>query len=160
MAKSCEAAVLALRIFVLLITSSVGVLGVRRADFMNSSKAADNYRDKVTGLIVFGDSTVDVGNNNYLLTVVKSNFEPYGRTFQGNQATGRFCDGKLSIDLIGELVFPPRIKYEVSSIFSFAERVKFTSLSWNCQRQCQNASTNSTKISSCESDSTCTSHCS
>ncbi|KAG0627926.1 hypothetical protein M758_2G238800 [Ceratodon purpureus] len=107
MAKSCGAAVLLLRTFVLLITSSVGALGMRRAVFMNSSKASVNYRNYATGVIIFGDSTVDAGNNNYLLTVVKSNFEPYGRSFQGNEPTGRFCDGKLAVDLIAEKIGYP-----------------------------------------------------
>lgn len=103
MAKSCGVAVLVLHMFVLLIVSSVGVLGLRRVDLMNgSSKAAVSYRDYISGLVVFGDSTVDAGNNNYLVTVVKSNFEPYGRIFEGNAATGRFCDGKLAIDIIGK----------------------------------------------------------
>ena len=131
MAKSCGAAVLLLRTFVLLITSSVGALGMRRAVFMNSSKASVNYRNYATGVIIFGDSTVDAGNNNYLLTVVKSNFEPYGRSFQGNEPTGRFCDGKLAVDLIGKLdVLTPLhantsrfiSKFEVYSKFhNFAE---------------------------------------
>ena len=32
-------------------------------------------------LFLFGDSGSDVGNNNDLLTFIKSNFPPYGRNF-------------------------------------------------------------------------------
>ncbi|KAG6495044.1 hypothetical protein ZIOFF_042835 [Zingiber officinale] len=53
----------------------------------------------VPGVIIFGDSTVDVGNNNNLLTLVKANFPPYGRDFLDHSPTGRFSNGKLAIDL-------------------------------------------------------------
>ncbi|KAL6598079.1 hypothetical protein ACP70R_046500 [Stipagrostis hirtigluma subsp. patula] len=57
---------------------------------------------KVSAIIVFGDSTVDPGNNNYLPTVIKSNFPPYGRDFDGGVATGRFSNGRLVTDFISE----------------------------------------------------------
>ncbi|CAA7409777.1 unnamed protein product [Spirodela intermedia] len=50
---------------------------------------------KVTAVIVFGDSSVDAGNNNAILTIARSNFPPYGRDFAGGKATGRFCNGRL-----------------------------------------------------------------
>ena len=55
----------------------------------------------VPGLMIFGDSVVDVGNNNYLYTVVKANFPPYGRDFVTHKPTGRFCNGKLATDFTG-----------------------------------------------------------
>jgi hypothetical protein len=58
---------------------------------------------KVSALIVFGDSTVDPGNNNNLSTIFKSNFLPYGRDFAtGQMPTGRFTDGRLTTDFIGK----------------------------------------------------------
>ncbi|KAG8058851.1 hypothetical protein GUJ93_ZPchr0002g23122 [Zizania palustris] len=59
-------------------------------------------RARVTALIVFGDSTVDAGNNNAVPTVVRSNFAPYGRDFPGHRATGRFCNGRLATDFYSE----------------------------------------------------------
>uniref|UniRef100_J3LCK6 GDSL esterase/lipase n=1 Tax=Oryza brachyantha TaxID=4533 RepID=J3LCK6_ORYBR len=59
-------------------------------------------RARVTALIVFGDSTVDTGNNNAVPTVVRSNFPPYGRDFPGRRATGRFCNGRLATDFYSE----------------------------------------------------------
>jgi hypothetical protein len=56
---------------------------------------------KVPALIAFGDSIVDTGNNNHLLTVVRANFPPYGKDFPGHRATGRFCDGKIAVDFLG-----------------------------------------------------------
>ncbi|XVF35929.1 hypothetical protein REPUB_Repub19eG0014100 [Reevesia pubescens] len=55
-----------------------------------------------TGLIAFGDSILDTGNNDNLLTLAKCNFPPYGRDFPGGKATGRFRNGKVFSDLIAE----------------------------------------------------------
>ena len=56
----------------------------------------------VPAVIVFGDSTVDTGNNNVIGTVLKSNFPPYGRDFEGGVATGRFTNGRLVTDFMSE----------------------------------------------------------
>jgi hypothetical protein len=53
---------------------------------------------KVPAVIVFGDSSVDSGNNNQIPTIAKSNFEPYGRDFLGGRPTGRFSNGRISPD--------------------------------------------------------------
>ncbi|KAI3496899.1 hypothetical protein L1887_39277 [Cichorium endivia] len=57
---------------------------------------------KVSSIIVFGDSTVDAGNNNHVATVLRSNFQPYGRDFYGSMPTGRFCNGRIATDFISE----------------------------------------------------------
>ncbi|XLR37385.1 hypothetical protein S83_022045 [Arachis hypogaea] len=56
----------------------------------------------VPAVIVFGDSTVDSGNNNMIATVLKSNFRPYGRDFEGGQPTGRFSNGRVPPDFLAE----------------------------------------------------------
>ncbi|KAG2682314.1 hypothetical protein I3760_11G185900 [Carya illinoinensis] len=59
-------------------------------------------------VFIFGDSLVDVGNNNYLKkTVVKGNFLPYGIDYPGRKPTGRFCNGKNVADFIAERVGLP-----------------------------------------------------
>jgi hypothetical protein len=45
---------------------------------------------------------VDVGNNNYLGTVLKADFLPYGRDFDTREPTGRFSNGRISIDFTGK----------------------------------------------------------
>jgi len=60
----------------------------------------------VVSLILFGDSTTDAGNNNFLDTIAKSNFPPYGRDFDTKSATGRFTDGRLVGDFVGTLSSP------------------------------------------------------
>ncbi|KAL4621426.1 hypothetical protein ACB092_06G226800 [Castanea dentata] len=57
---------------------------------------------KVPAIIVFGDSTVDAGNNNVVPTLLKSNFRPYGRDFPGGGPTGRFSNGRIPPDFISE----------------------------------------------------------
>ncbi|KAM7255619.1 hypothetical protein ACFE04_008517 [Oxalis oulophora] len=56
----------------------------------------------VPAIITFGDSVVDVGNNDYLPTLFKANYPPYGRDFVNHKATGRFCNGKLATDITAE----------------------------------------------------------
>ncbi|CAI8612964.1 unnamed protein product [Vicia faba] len=53
-------------------------------------------------LIAFGDSVLDTGNNNYIPTIVKSDFKPYGKDFIGGKATGRFSNGKIPSDFFAE----------------------------------------------------------
>ncbi|CAL0305876.1 unnamed protein product [Lupinus luteus] len=56
----------------------------------------------VPALIAFGDSIVDPGNNNNIKTLVKCNFSPYGKDFEGGIPSGRFCNGKIPTDLLAE----------------------------------------------------------
>lgn len=53
-------------------------------------------------MYVFGDSLVDVGNNNYLsFSLLKADFPHNGIDYPGHKATGRFCNGKNSADFLG-----------------------------------------------------------
>ncbi|CAM6030435.1 unnamed protein product [Sphagnum balticum] len=66
----------------------------------------------MSGIISFGDSTVDTGNNNYFVNLGKADFPPYGRDFPGGVATGRFCNGKLVADYIADAMgFPYSLPY-------------------------------------------------
>lgn len=50
---------------------------------------------------VFGDSLVDVGNNNYVpLALAKANLPPNGIDFPTGRPTGRFCNGKTTADIL------------------------------------------------------------
>ncbi|KAG2692829.1 hypothetical protein I3843_08G068100 [Carya illinoinensis] len=69
--------------------------------FYNSKTAIQlPPNETIPAVIAFGDSIVDPGNNNYLRTVVKCNFPPYGQDFKGKVPTGRFGNGKVPSDLI------------------------------------------------------------
>ncbi|KAF3451402.1 hypothetical protein FNV43_RR07497 [Rhamnella rubrinervis] len=62
-------------------------------------------KNNVTCILVFGDSSVDPGNNNVLHTNMKGNFLPYGMDFFGGRPTGRFSDGRLATDFIADAIF-------------------------------------------------------
>ncbi len=60
----------------------------------------------VPGYFVLGDSTLDVGENNYLPNAYHANFPPYGETFF-HRPTGRFSNGRNVGDFIGKWgIFP------------------------------------------------------
>ncbi|XP_028797123.1 GDSL esterase/lipase EXL3-like [Neltuma alba] len=57
--------------------------------------------ETIPAVIVFGDSIVDAGNNNFITTLVKCNFLPYGKDFgTGDLPTGRFSNGLVPSDII------------------------------------------------------------
>ncbi|KAK9050614.1 hypothetical protein SSX86_030416 [Deinandra increscens subsp. villosa] len=56
----------------------------------------------VSAVLVFGDSFVDQGNNNYVNTIAKGNYSPYGKDFLGGKPTGRFSNGKTLPDFLAE----------------------------------------------------------
>ncbi|KAL6574049.1 hypothetical protein OROHE_001591 [Orobanche hederae] len=56
--------------------------------------------NSIPALFIFGDSTVDSGNNNYIKTIARSNFPPYGKDFPNHIPTGRFTNGKLVTDFL------------------------------------------------------------
>ncbi|XP_051128845.1 GDSL esterase/lipase At5g45960-like [Andrographis paniculata] len=58
----------------------------------------------VPAILVFGDSTADSGNNNYIGTAFKGNFSPYGKDFVNQTATGRFSNGRLANDYIAKYI--------------------------------------------------------
>ncbi|GMQ02209.1 hypothetical protein CsSME_00048551 [Camellia sinensis var. sinensis] len=69
------------------------------ADFMASAS--------FPALFVFGDSTVDAGNNNKIERGITANFYPYGVDYN-NQSTGRFTNGLTAADFMD---VPPRPAY-------------------------------------------------
>ncbi|KAK9091972.1 hypothetical protein Syun_026883 [Stephania yunnanensis] len=86
---------------------------------------------KVPAIIVFGDSTVDAGNNNQVPTLVRSDFAPYGRDFEGGKPTGRFSNGRLVTDFVSEAFglkpFVPAYLDPGYGIEDFATGVTFAS---------------------------------
>lgn len=60
------------------------------------------WNNSVSAMFVFGDSTVDPGNNNFISTAFRSNFHPYGQDFENQTPTGRFTNGRLTTDFIGK----------------------------------------------------------
>ncbi|CAK7328521.1 unnamed protein product [Dovyalis caffra] len=59
---------------------------------------------QVPCFFIFGDSLVDNGNNNNLATAAKANYRPFGIDFSNETTTGRFTNGRTTVDIIGELL--------------------------------------------------------
>lgn len=49
---------------------------------------------------VFGDSLVEVGNNNYITSLSKANYMPNGIDF--GMPTGRYTNGRTIVDILGK----------------------------------------------------------
>ncbi|KAL6961927.1 hypothetical protein U1Q18_036887 [Sarracenia purpurea var. burkii] len=61
---------------------------------------------RVPCLFIFGDSLVDNGNNNGILTLSRANYRPYGIDFPLG-TTGRFTNGRTYVDALAQLLgFP------------------------------------------------------
>lgn len=56
---------------------------------------------QVPCFFIFGDSLADNGNNNPLATLAKVNYSPYGIDYPGGLPTGRFTNGKTTVDILG-----------------------------------------------------------
>ncbi|XP_057485605.1 GDSL esterase/lipase At4g16230-like isoform X2 [Actinidia eriantha] len=54
---------------------------------------------KVPAIFVFGDSLVDVGNNNYIVSISQYNQNPNGIDF--GKPTGRYTNGRTIVDILG-----------------------------------------------------------
>lgn len=64
------------------------------------SKLNSNEGSKFPAMFVFGDSLLDAGNNNDLLTLAKANYFPNGIDFSMG-TTGRYCNGATLVDHLG-----------------------------------------------------------
>ncbi|KAE9595302.1 putative triacylglycerol lipase [Lupinus albus] len=92
---------------------------------------ANSTESLVATLYVFGDSSVDAGNNNNINKFAKANRYPYGIDFN-NKSTGRFTNGKTFADIIainlGLPLPPPYLgvseseRYKVATGFNYASR--------------------------------------
>lgn len=65
------------------------------------AKAQQTY--KPPAVFIFGDSLSDPGNNNYIRTLSRANNPPNGIDFPGGYPTGRYSNGRTTVDIIGKL---------------------------------------------------------
>ncbi|KAI3940559.1 hypothetical protein MKW92_036167 [Papaver armeniacum] len=79
----------------------------------------------VPAVIVFGDSLVDVGNNNHLeLSILKSNYPHNGIDYPERKATGRYSNGKNAADFFSENLGLTKTAPPYLSIKSAPNKVK------------------------------------
>ena len=79
-----------------LAAAAAAILAVLGAAAVRPAGAAP----QVPCYFIFGDSLVDNGNNNYLMTTARADSPPYGIDFPTHRATGRFSNGKNIPDII------------------------------------------------------------
>ncbi|KAK4750622.1 hypothetical protein SAY87_004104 [Trapa incisa] len=102
--------------------------------FLIGLRCSGTAAQLVPAIFVFGDSLVDVGNNNHLhLSLAKADFPHNGVDFPGKRATGRFSNGKNAADFLAEKVglptSPPYLSLVSgnSNVPSFLTGVSFAS---------------------------------
>ncbi|KAK4341861.1 hypothetical protein RND71_037677 [Anisodus tanguticus] len=82
----------------------------------------------VPAAYMFGDSLIDVGNNNYFVSIIKANFPYNGVDYPGGKPTGRFCNGKNTADFLAEkLGIPTPPPYLADKNNQFPKGVSFAS---------------------------------
>ena len=87
---SCVSNWMRLKCVTIILFSSIGIVFHAYAD------------TSVPAIYVFGDSTADVGTNNYLAECgAKANMAHHGIDFPGSMPTGRFSNGYNTIDFLG-----------------------------------------------------------
>ncbi|KAJ8764686.1 hypothetical protein K2173_007774 [Erythroxylum novogranatense] len=96
-----------LRNFILVVLSSQAALFSWSC---NCKATVEVKPEKHVALFIFGDSYVDVGNNNFINTTVdqQANFWPYGQT-HFDSPTGRYSDGRVMSDFVAQYANLPLI---------------------------------------------------
>ncbi|XP_057805910.1 GDSL esterase/lipase At5g55050-like [Salvia miltiorrhiza] len=78
-------------------------------------------------VFILGDSTADVGTNNYIASTLKANFPHNGVDFPKRQATGRFSNGFNSADELAKLfelkMSPPPFLYLLTLGSGFQQHI-------------------------------------
>ncbi|KAL2250987.1 UNVERIFIED_CONTAM: GDSL esterase/lipase 5 [Sesamum indicum] len=84
---------------------------------------------KHTAFFIFGDSSVDPGNNNYIDTIPenRANHKPYGQNGFFKDPTGRFSDGRIIVDFIAEYAKLPLIPPFLEPSADYSHGVNFAS---------------------------------
>jgi hypothetical protein len=86
-------------------SSSVKVFWIIIVIFLyhNVAETTQPRNETTPAVFTLGDSILDTGNNDYIISITKSDFPPYGRDFMGGRPTGRFSNGRVPSDFIGKL---------------------------------------------------------
>ncbi|XP_027065772.2 GDSL esterase/lipase 5 [Coffea arabica] len=92
-------------------------------------KASGGSAERSSAFFIFGDSTVDPGNNNYIKTTPENqaNYKPYGQNGFFKEPTGRFSDGRIIVDYIAEYAKLPIIPPYLQPSADYSHGVNFAS---------------------------------
>ncbi|KAI5080741.1 hypothetical protein GOP47_0003924 [Adiantum capillus-veneris] len=107
--QSCRSTMTLVRVVIVLLSAGALLLNISTVPHSVGATGSGGEFKPFPAYFIFGDSLVDVGNNNYITTVAKASSLPFGIDFpQG--PTGRFSNGKTVTDVLCELVslpYPP-----------------------------------------------------
>uniref|UniRef100_A0A0D9XYE7 GDSL esterase/lipase n=1 Tax=Leersia perrieri TaxID=77586 RepID=A0A0D9XYE7_9ORYZ len=95
-----------------------------------ASAAAQKQKQMVPCMYIFGDSLVDSGNNNNIMSLARANYRPYGVDFAGGAPPGRFTNGLTVVDFLADMLGfrPPLIPaYAMAQPGDFARGLNFAS---------------------------------
>ncbi|TXG70606.1 hypothetical protein EZV62_005541 [Acer yangbiense] len=82
--------------------SGVPPFNVTQKSLVKFLKLRDTVKFKVPALYVFGDSTVDSGNNDFFQPQsINAKYSPYGVDFGDGKPNGRYTNGRTEADFIG-----------------------------------------------------------
>ncbi|XP_061364602.1 GDSL esterase/lipase 5-like [Gastrolobium bilobum] len=97
--------------------------------FSTSQSLINETRTTTKAFFIFGDSTVDSGNNNYIDTIPenKADYKPYGQNGFLQEPTGRFSDGRVIIDFIAEYAKLPLLPPFLEPFADYSKGVNFAS---------------------------------
>ncbi|KAI3473550.1 hypothetical protein Pfo_031208 [Paulownia fortunei] len=97
------------------------LLLISAACFIALSSIEATAKPQFTAMFIFGDSMSDPGNNIYFVqSAAKANYLPYGIDFDRGP-TGRFSNGKILVDFLGELFGLPLIPSYADTIAKGAD---------------------------------------
>ncbi|CAJ1975715.1 unnamed protein product [Sphenostylis stenocarpa] len=97
--------------------------------FCASQTLTNEISTSTKAIFIFGDSTVDSGNNNFIDTIPenKADYKPYGQNGFFPQPTGRFSDGRIIVDFIAEYAKLPLIPPFLQPNADYSNGVNFAS---------------------------------
>ncbi|CAN6304456.1 unnamed protein product [Urochloa humidicola] len=111
------------------VTSSPRSMAIVALLLVTASSFMATAASPVPAIYVLGDSLADVGNNNHLPTILRADFPHNGIDYPGKKATGRFSNGKNSVDFLADnlgLASPPPY-LALSSSPNYVNGVNFAS---------------------------------
>ncbi|KAK7328682.1 hypothetical protein VNO77_22799 [Canavalia gladiata] len=106
------------------------VVFITLIQFITSRSFSTSQSSTTTkAFFIFGDSTVDSGNNNYINTTPenKADYKPYGKNGYFEEPTGRFSDGRVIVDFIAEYAKLPLIPPFLQPLADYSNGVNFAS---------------------------------
>lgn len=97
--------------------------------FIANTCAAATSSSSSSSFFIFGDSSVDPGNNNYINTTAenRANYRPYAQNGFFQSPTGRFSNGRIIVDFFSEYANLPLIPPFLQPSADFVHGVNFAS---------------------------------